>query len=257
MTVQRLHKSLAPLDILTREEMQTLQDHQLDAAIRERYRGLDTARFPQLTLQGNGGTLNLAASGSENNVGPEQGDVWMVRRVLVVSSNFANDSAKYVLFRSSTPSDSIGAFQPRYLLDGMAFSAVTTMATPAVPPSTVGVINTTNQNYTVVVSGGTVSLVNIGGLTNAGTGDGTYIVPPGQSITLTYSVAPTWTWTPTSVSQLGQYQGIAYNAGNKALLLQPGEQIYAQVYGTSATAMYTLTGEAIRVPAEMKGKVVG
>jgi hypothetical protein len=45
----------------------------------------------------------------------------------------------------------------------------------------------------VTVTGGTVTNVSVNGAT-AGTGPGTYAVPAGGTIALTYSVAPTWNW---------------------------------------------------------------
>jgi hypothetical protein len=67
-------------------------------------------------------------------------------------------------------------------------------ATPAVPATTVAATNTSPLPATVVVTGGTVTNVAVNGVT-AGTGDGTYTVPSGGTIALTYSAAPTWTWT--------------------------------------------------------------
>lgn len=67
-------------------------------------------------------------------------------------------------------------------------------STPSVPLTTVPVTNTSSLPATVVVSGGTGTNVSINGVLQ-GTFDGTYTVPPGQTIALTYSVAPTWTWT--------------------------------------------------------------
>jgi hypothetical protein len=66
--------------------------------------------------------------------------------------------------------------------------------TPSVPASTTPVTNTSSLPATVVISGGTVSNVTVNGV-SVGTGDGTYTVPPGQAIAVTYSAAPTWTWT--------------------------------------------------------------
>lgn len=66
--------------------------------------------------------------------------------------------------------------------------------TPAVPLTTVPVTNTSPLPATVVVTGGTVTGVAVNGV-SVGSGDGTYTVPSGQAITLTYSAAPTWTWT--------------------------------------------------------------
>jgi hypothetical protein len=67
--------------------------------------------------------------------------------------------------------------------------------TPSVPGSGTPVANTSPLPATVVVSGGTGTNVAINGVLQ-GTFDGTYVVPPnGGTITLTYSGAPTWTWT--------------------------------------------------------------
>ena len=88
-------------------------------------------------------------------------------------------------------------------------------STPSVPSSTVPAVNTSPLPATVVVSGGTVSNVVVNGV-SVGSGDGTYTVPPGQSITLTYSSAPTWTWTLQS----------AY-----------GAQAYLQVTGFTGTSV--------------------
>lgn len=71
---------------------------------------------------------------------------------------------------------------------GAGFSA------PAVPASGTPVTNTSPVSATVTVSGGTGTNVAVNGV-NQGTFDGTYTVPAGGTITLTYSVAPTWTWT--------------------------------------------------------------
>jgi len=67
-------------------------------------------------------------------------------------------------------------------------------STPAVPASTTPVTNTAPIAASVTISGGTVSNVAVNGI-SAGSGDGTYTVPAGQTIAVTYSAAPTWTWT--------------------------------------------------------------
>lgn len=65
---------------------------------------------------------------------------------------------------------------------------------PSVPSSATPAANTSPLPATVVVSGGTLTNVSVNGVT-AGTGDGTYTVPSGGTIAVTYSVAPTWAWT--------------------------------------------------------------
>ena len=78
--------------------------------------------------------------------------------------------------------------------NGATLDCGNSFTTPSVPATTVPVTNTSPLPATVVISGGTVSNVTVNGVT-VGTGDGTYTVPSGQAITLTYSAAPTWTWT--------------------------------------------------------------
>jgi hypothetical protein len=67
------------------------------------------------------------------------------------------------------------------------------VTTPAVPASTVVQANTTGFDVSVVITGGTMTNVSVGGFT-VGAGAGTYVVPAGSTISMTYSVAPTWVW---------------------------------------------------------------
>lgn len=78
--------------------------------------------------------------------------------------------------------------------NGTAFDRAGGFSTPAVPLTTVPVQNISGVPFSVVISAGTVTLVTVNG-TTVGTGDGTYTVPAGASIAVTYSVAPTWAWT--------------------------------------------------------------
>jgi hypothetical protein len=64
---------------------------------------------------------------------------------------------------------------------------------PSVPATTVAQTNTTGVDCTVIVTGGTVSAIAIGG-SATGVTSGSFRVPVGQTITLTYTVAPTWQW---------------------------------------------------------------
>lgn len=74
---------------------------------------------------------------------------------------------------------------------------------PAVPTSTTPVTNTTGQTAMVTIVGGTMTNVSVNGV-SVGTGPGTYAVPSGQSITLTYTAAPTWTWYVAVVTLAGE-----------------------------------------------------
>jgi hypothetical protein len=178
MTQQRLHSALAPIDLLTREELQQELHKGLDAATRELYRGLEIVRIPFVPITATAATQNLFTSNDQTPWGPEQGDVWMPRRAIVKSSSFT-DTAKYLLFRGSTPSDTQNSYTGRFLLEA-----------------------------------------GIGGAT------------PGINV------------------------NVGFYFSTKSVFLQPGEQIYAQVLAATVGNQYMLDVEAIRVPAEMKGKIL-
>jgi hypothetical protein len=65
--------------------------------------------------------------------------------------------------------------------------------TPSVPATTVAFTNPYYAPATIYISGGTMTDVKVGS-TSLGTGAGTYRIGPNQTITLTYTAAPTWTW---------------------------------------------------------------
>lgn len=65
---------------------------------------------------------------------------------------------------------------------------------PSVPASGTPYTNTLNADATVYITGGTVTAVSIGGQATGLVTPDTVRVSSGQTITLTYSVAPTWTW---------------------------------------------------------------
>ena len=64
---------------------------------------------------------------------------------------------------------------------------------PGLPLTTVPFSNQLTQDCLVEVSGGTVTVIDVNG-TVTGQTSGTFLVLAGQTITLTYTVAPTWVW---------------------------------------------------------------
>lgn len=69
------------------------------------------------------------------------------------------------------------------------------VAQPAVPASTTNVTNTSGVDCTVHIIGGTISAITIGGTATGLTSTpATVRVPAGQTINITYTVAPTWKW---------------------------------------------------------------
>lgn len=262
VTQQRLHQNLASIDVLTRDELGQELRHNIDEAMRTRYLGLELQRFPVLSITATGTTLQIFTSNDATPLGPEQGDIWMIRRVIVKSSVFT-DTARFQLFRGSTPSDINNAYASRWLLEGFSpGSAAVTQPTP--PAISVGTspftfVNTQSYGVNVTVTGGTVSVIAVNGQTTGAT-SGTFYLAPNSYITVTYSVAPTMTEVnaTSNIAAIppGQNVNDGFYPGTKAIFLQPGEQIYAQIQGATVGNQYTIDGEAIRCPAEMKGKIL-
>ncbi|MFZ0550908.1 MAG: hypothetical protein WAM21_08885 [Steroidobacteraceae bacterium] len=70
------------------------------------------------------------------------------------------------------------------------------VSTPSMPASGSAYANSTGQVVMVAVSGGTVSLVRRNATRLFATTNVTVLLEPGDSITITYTAAPDWTWTP-------------------------------------------------------------
>jgi hypothetical protein len=68
-----------------------------------------------------------------------------------------------------------------------------TVTSPGVPASGTPVVSTYNFTVRVTITGGTMTNVVVNG-SSVGSGAGTYVIPAFGSITLTYTVAPTWSW---------------------------------------------------------------
>ncbi len=69
----------------------------------------------------------------------------------------------------------------------------TAVAQPAVPASGVALNSPVGVDAMVYITGGTVTAVAINGVATGLTSGGFYVAT-GDSITLTYTVAPTWVW---------------------------------------------------------------
>ena len=116
------------------------------------------------------------------------------------------------------------------------------VSTPAVPASTVTAANTTGTVVAVTISGGTLTYVYVNG-SQAGTTAGTYLVPVAGTISVTYSVAPTWAWalpqTSASVSAGGTALpfaegGTCYSYGQILIVDPSGTSDVVKVNGTPA-----------------------
>ena len=121
--------------------------------------------------------------------------------------------------------------------------------TPASFGSTTVVPNATGAVVLVTVTGGTLTFVYVNGV-QAGTTAGTYLVPAGGTICITYSSAPTWTWALPAISA-------GVSAGGTALTFAPtgtnvafakGQVLIVDPAGTSDVVTVTGTPTAVSVP---------
>jgi hypothetical protein len=86
--------------------------------------------------------------------------------------------------------------------------------TPSVPASTVAVTNTTGQDITVILGGGTVTHVAVNGTDRATSSPANVMLPNGASIVLTYSVAPAWAWMNYFNLDVQDGLGVVYASNN-------------------------------------------
>lgn len=77
--------------------------------------------------------------------------------------------------------------------DNQGYNPVGALTAPAIPASGTAYTNAFGVDATVYVTGGTVTAIDVGG-TATGMTSGPIRVAAGQTITLTYTSAPTWTW---------------------------------------------------------------
>jgi hypothetical protein len=116
MTKQRIHDHLGTLEIATPDDINEVMAHRFDAYLRDRYRTIKVMKLPQIRFTATGTTVTLAQSPSSGPpVGPEQGFMWDLRRVIVASSVLA-DTGKYVLYAGSDPT----VLDASHLLEGFA-----------------------------------------------------------------------------------------------------------------------------------------
>ena len=127
--------------------------------------------------------------------------------------------------------------------------AAATVASPAVPLTTVPVTNSTGTVVAVTISAGTLTFVFVNAV-QAGTTAGTYLVPVGGTISITYSVAPTWAWalptTSASVTAGGTALTFAPTGTNVAFAAE--QVLIVDPSGTSDVVKVTSGATATGVP---------
>lgn len=88
---------------------------------------------------------------------------------------------------------SLNATSTSIVDNNVGYNPVGHITSPAVPATTVAYTNHFGSSAMVYIAGGTVTAIAVGG-TATGFTSGAFRVPANQTITLTYSAAPTWTW---------------------------------------------------------------
>jgi len=152
-----------------------------------------------------------------------------------------------------------------------ALSTVPAVSQPAMPASTVAAQNLNLFPVQVVISAGTLTAVTVNGI-NVGSGDGTYIVPSGGAISVTYTIAPTWVWTAlTSVPAVADVYAssggsvdpdfsaqILSGAAIPSVSFPPdeaewmhyGEKLVAWIYGLPANSSVSFVAKIADYPVE-------
>lgn len=154
---------------------------------------------PFLTLQGSNGA---AYSQIQNSLIAIQAEAFGTNVQTIsygAAGNVINNCFGQLIFRNTwTPSNAAaGQCSLRGIVSGdsalLAAQGTAAVTTPGVPVSGAAQQNTSTAVVAVYVSGGTVSQITVGSH-NTGLTSGCFLLPPGQSITITYTAAPSWTW---------------------------------------------------------------
>jgi hypothetical protein len=104
---------------------------------------------------------------------------------------------------------------------------------PAVPASTVTYANTTGQTAFVTIVSGTVTSINVNAVQVAVATNYMATVPAGQTIAVTYSVLPTWYWSPFTPAVPASLTTIANPTGQDlSVVLAGGTTTHIAVNGT-------------------------
>lgn len=245
---------IGPLDMVSSTELNAaihshLGSHETRLEM-QRLSGIKVMKLPVVDVVASSATFTLNEPSGQVQVGPDSGFIWQLRRVIIASS-LANDLAKFALYSGSDTSA-----QARQLLEGGTQYPQITLNNLALGTSGTAVYNNNPYPVLVTVSGGTVSAIAVGSVTTGAT-SGTFYVPAGSTITVTYSVAPTQTTAQVPGNQ--PYSGlpvdVSYYPSQRGAWLFPGEQLYAIMAGATVGTSYTLSGIAVEVPFQMQGKI--
>lgn len=127
--------------------------------------------------------------------------------------------------------------------------AAPSVSSPAVPATTVAATNSTGTVVAVTISAGTLTSVVVNGV-QAGTTAGTYLVPVGGTISITYSVAPTWAWAlpVTSASAVAGGTSLTFAPTGTNVAFTAEQVLIVDPSGTSDVVKVTSGATATSVP---------
>lgn len=122
-----------------------------------------------------------------------------------------------------------------------------TVAAPGFPASNVAVTNTTGSLVQIVISGGTLTSVKVNG-NQVGTAAGTYLLPNGSNISVTWSVTPGWTWAlpvtngamvagATAVPVVNNGTNVAATVGETIFIDGTSPEVLTVAAGSTATSI--------------------
>lgn len=243
-----------PLDLLTKDELAAAMATNVDDVVRAELRGIKNIRITKASIGTTDGSGNLAEAVIADAT-PEQGYVWSIRRI---SSGVGG-----TVYVNGTPT--------------IPINQITLAA------SGVAAYNNNSIGVNQTISGGTVSAIAING-TATGLTSGTFFVPAGGTVTVTYTVAPTtFTTAAAPVQQLNtsaidifwggpgsaslparnvaSFNPARPNVGKVDFsrgewILNAGESVVISGTALPANTQVSLEIQALEVPAEMVGKIV-
>jgi hypothetical protein len=258
VTAQRLHTQLAPIDVLTREELSAEMSTHMDAFVRDLYRGLEIQRFPPLIQTATATTVNL---GQNTNGGTPASQSISVGASPFTFTN-VNPVPELVTVTGGTVSQitvngvNTGLTSGTFTLPS-AGSTITVTYTVAPTMSFIIESQAITGDPPIGPESGDlwmVRRVNVKSFTLADAAK--YILFRGTTPSDLTQYTGKQLLEGFAASAGGQQVGVGFYPGTKSIFLQPNEQIYALITAATVGNQYLLEGEAIRVPAEMKGKIL-
>lgn len=110
-----------------------------------------------------------------------------------IASGTGNNVQNNDLYSAGATANLYNAGTGTIIQNNRGYNPVGLLTAPTIPASGTALTNPFPFTVRVFVSGGTVSAIAING-TSTGLTSGEFVLAPGDSITLTYTAAPTWVW---------------------------------------------------------------